>query len=294
MRQFLRKARVTFGGPGGGFVVNPGRVQTHELTVAFSVSKSISGSANTASIRVWNLSEAHRNGVGKEFSEITLECGYMPPEGGGNVGVIFAGQVRDVRHTREGPDIVTEVSCGDGDTAFRKATISKTYPAGTRVEDVVDGLHEELAKHGVKKGEFKFPKDMPAFKRPYSMCGGCRRELDTIGRGKGFYWSVQNGVMEVIPGDGFLPGVVVLSPETGLIGTPTITDNGIQFKALLNPAVRPNRTVEIKSKTLEMGGVGGLLRVSQATYAGDNRSGDFSVSGHGENISGGTVDEGVR
>ncbi len=65
------------------------------------------------------------------------------------------------------------------------------------------------------------------FKRPYTVCGGCKREMDTLGRGRGFYWNIQNGTMEIIPGNGFIGQVVLLTPESGLVGTPTITDNGV-------------------------------------------------------------------
>ncbi|GFO83032.1 MAG: hypothetical protein A49_26590 [Methyloceanibacter sp.] len=293
MRQWLRKVRLSFP---GGFVINPAGivVPKGELKVGFNVSKGISGSANTAAITIWNLNEGHRNAVGKELDSVQLEAGYMPPEGGGNVGVLFKGSIRDVKHTRDGTDIITEINCGDGDAAFRSATISKTYPAGTPVPEVVEGIYKELEKKGLARGEWKFPDQLEDFKRPYSMCGACTREMDTLGRGKGFYWSSQNETVEVIPADGHLPGVVLISPQTGMIDVPAITDNGVQVSALLNPEVRPNRTVQIESQVLEMNGEGGLYRVSQATYSGDNWDGDFRVSIHGEAIKGGKVDEGQR
>jgi hypothetical protein len=99
--------------------------------------------------------------------------------------------------------------------------------------------------------------------------------------------------MEVIPGDGFLPGVVLLNSSTGLIGVPTITDNGVKVSALLNPEIRPNRTVKIESEVLEMNGENGLYRVSQIEYTGDNRDGNFEVQIHGEAIKSGKVDEGI-
>lgn len=293
MRQFLRKARVTFFGS-GGFTVNPSdNVERHELRIAFDVSKTISGSANKFEIRVWNLNADHRNSIGKELEEVQLEAGYVPPEGGGNLSIIAKGFIRDVQHDRDGPDIITTVSCGDGDKAHRKATISKTYPAGTPVADVVQGLYDQMKSNGVDKGEWKFPDDIRTLKRPYSMCGGCVRELNNLGRGNGFYWSIQNGVMEVIPSDGHLAGEVLISAETGMIGTPTITDNGVKVKCLLNPAIRPNRTVMVESEILEMNSQDNLYRVSELSFSGDNMQGDFIASVHGESISDKKVNEGV-
>lgn len=290
MEKYRRKVRATFN---GGYTINPGGFNKHDLRIEFSITKSISSTENTASITLYNLKESTRNAMGKEFDEVQLEAGYMPPDGSSSVGIIFKGQIQDVSHARQGDNIVTTIECGDGDKAIRKATINKSYPKGTKVEDIVNDAYKELEKQGVQKGEWKFPDDMePTFKRPYAACGSCKQELDTIGRGKGFYWNIQNGAMEIIPGDGFLGMVTVISPETGMIDTPTITDNGCKFKTMMDPEIRPNRRVKIESSVIEMNADGGIYRVSQCTYSGDNGDGDFFVSGTGEAVKGGKVDEG--
>ncbi|QIG74971.1 putative structural protein [Rhizobium phage RHph_I72] len=290
MRQWLRKARITFP---GGFVINPSnRVEQHELRVQFHVTKSISGSANTMDLKIWNLNEGHRNAVGKELSQVIIEAGYIPPEGGGNLGIIFKGAVRDYQHDRDGPDIITTVSCGDGDLAYRRATISKTIPKGASIPDVVEEINKELKKQGIAKGELKYPDDIRTLKRPYSMCGSCARELDTLGRGNGFYWSLQNETLEIIPSDGFLPGMIYLDKDSGLIGTPTITDNGIKVEGLLNPGARPNRQMKVVSQVLQMNSQSEIYRISAVDFDGDNQEGDFKMSLTGESISGGKVDEG--
>lgn len=295
MKQFIRKVRVTFSGS-GSLLVNPGGVNKHDLKVAFNVSKGMTGSANTAEIELWNLSEGHRNAVGKELDDVVLEAGYTPTTGGSNVGVIFKGQMRDVEHRRDGPDIITRISCGDGDKAFRRATISKTFRAGTSVEEVVDEIYKQLEAEGIDRGEWKFPNDISdrKFKRPYSMCGNCTRELDRLGRSKGFYWSVQNGTMEITPSDGYVGGVVLISARTGMIETPTITDNGIKVSALLNPEIRPNRRIRVESELIEMNAQDQIYRVGNVNYSGDNRDGSFTVSIHGEAVKGGKVDEGKK
>lgn len=294
MKQYLRKIRFTAEGSGGKLIVNPSdEVEEVQIKVVFDVTKGVSSTANSATIKVYNLKEGHRNALGKELDTITLEAGYIPPgTKKGNVGIIFHGQIRDVEHKRDGVNIVSELSCGDGDKALRKATISKTYKAGTEVKEVVDDIQKELEKQGVKKGEIKLGDKATAFKRPYTVCGSCKRELDTLGRGKDFNWSIQNGALEATPGDGFLGGVVLLTPETGLLNTPSITDNGVKVQALLNPDIRPNRRVRIESQTLEMNSQDKEYRVSECRYSGDNYNGDFIVDITGESIKGGKVDEG--
>lgn len=292
MRQFLRKTRVTFP---GGFTINPSdRVEEHELRVKFDVTRGISGSPNTFKIQLYNLSADHRNSLGRELEQVILEAGYVPPEGGGNLGVIAKGRIRDFQHDRDGPDIITTVSCGDGDAAYRKATISKTIPKGTPLPDVVEELYKEMEKQGIDRGEWKFPEDVKTFKRPYSMCGSCTREMDTLGRGNGFYWSLQNETLEIIPGDGYLEGEIYIDKDSGMVGSPTITDNGVKVKALLNPAARPNRLMVVKSEVLRMNAQGDTYRVSQVDFSGDNQEGDFVMDLTGEAMSGGKIDEGVK
>lgn len=286
MLQFLRKARVTFAGP-GGFVVNPGLLMKHQLRVTFEVTKGVSSKANTFKIKIYNLNESHRNSIGQELDTVKLEVGYTPPDGTTNIGIIAQGKIRDYQHDRDGPDIITTVSCGDGDKAFRNATISKTIPKGTPLKDVVNDLHMEMRKQGIKKGEWEFPEKFKEekTKRPYSMCGSCTQELDTLGRGHGFYWNIQNETMEIIPGDGALPGMILISPETGMIGTPTITDNGIKVKALINPDARPNRQVKVDSEQLRMNKKAEKYRISEISFSGDNQEGsDWTMMITGEAI----------
>jgi len=294
MKHWLRKVRVTMTGGGGGLVLNPADYVTEaELRIAFSVSKTITGTPNEFSLQIWNMKPGHRAAVGKELDLISVEAGYIPPGGGGAVGLIAKGRVRDVEHRREGPDIVTHVSCGDGDKASRKATISVTLDAGASVEEAVEAIYAEMEKQGIDRGEWKFPDDAGTFRRPYSMCGACTRELDTLGRGAGFYWSMQDEVLEIIPRDGAIQGGVLISPNTGMIGAPAVTDNGVKVSALLNPGLQVNRTVVIQSEVLEMNRKGSVYRIGALDFSGDNQEGDFTVAIHGETVNGDKVDEGA-
>lgn len=288
MQQFLRKVRVTF----PGLVINPGNLNEHDLRVEFSASGDISAGQNTGTIRIFNLTSGHRNAIKREFDQVTLEAGYTPPSGGSNVGIILKGSIRDVIHKREGPDIVTEFTVGDGDKAVRKSTVAKSYDENTKVETLVEDIYKEYAKEGLAKGQWKFPENMKPFKRPYAMCGSAFQELNILGRSRGFYATIQNEVLEIFPGDGYLSGNVLISPKTGMIDTPAITDNGIKVSCLLNPAIRPGRTITVESEVLEMNSAGSLYRVSSVDFSGCNIDGSFRADITGEAISGGKVDEG--
>ena len=284
---FLRKVRVTFN---DGTILNPGDDTDPQIKISFQVERSLSGKANTASMSIWNLGSGLREALGKELDTFTIEAGYLPTIGGGNVGVIAKCNIRDVKHERDGPDIVTNVNGGDGDKALRKAVLSKTWPAGTKGETVLRDLHKELAKHDIAQGEWKDLDRLPEFRRPHSMCSTCARELDHLGRSGKSYWSIQNHVLEVVPGDGTIGQMIYVTPESGLIGSPCITDNGVTFKVMLNPEIAPGRPVYVSSPML--GEKGGNYRIGTVTFSGDNRDGGFMAECQAEEISGGKVNEG--
>lgn len=224
-----------------------------------------------------------------------FSAGYQGTLGAkGNVGVIFDGHIRDVAHKRDQTDIITTIECGDGDKGVRQGAISKSYPAGTKPKKIIEDILKQMPD--VEQGSWEKIDELEEIKRPWVACGSCRRELDKLGRTHNFYWSIQDGALEIIPGDGYIDDVVVISPKTGMIGVPTLTDNGIRVECLLNPQLRCNRVVEVRSETLEMNGKDSRYRISGLTFSGDNgestEAGDFTASIVGEAIHSDKVDEG--
>lgn len=241
-----------------------------DLQIEFEVEKTLDGAPNEAIIRIWNLSETSRLNINKELELVTLEAGY---EREGSRGIIFTGYTRDITHEQVGVDIITTIEAGDGDKAARKSFVSKTYPKGTTIRAMILDIHKKMTD--VELGEIVLPEGLEPIKRPVSFMTPPRRCLDELGRSHGFYWSVQNGTLEVVPADGFLSEIIDITPDTGMVGVPTITDAGIMVRCLLNPAIRPNRQVNIRSKTTGRIGADGLYRVSSVGYFGNNHKGDF-------------------
>ena len=298
MLHWLRKVRVTLTGGAGMFTVNPGGVGQHQIKVSFSVSRTIGSTPNSASITIYNLSEGQRQSIGKEFDEVTLEAGYED-----QVGVIFKGQIRDVKHkakernsvqsARSGLDIETQIDLGDGDAALRKAVISQTFPAGSTVEEIIEGVYKSLEEQGLARGEWALPEDiLQEYKRAYTVYGKSFTQLNLLSRSHRFYWSIQNGVVEIIPHNGALPGTIFISSQSGLIEAPTLTDNGIIVRAMLNPAARPNRTMTVQSDIVNLG-ENAMYRISEVDFYGDNYKGSYEMRLTGETLEGGQVDEGV-
>ena len=285
VRQWGRVVEVNVSGKSGSLTVR-------DLRIDFEVAKGIGSKQNTATISIWNLTASHRKQMGEEFDKIELKVGYK----NGPLSTIFKGNIRDVTHTKETADVKSAMECGDGDEAFSKGAVSKTFPAGTKPKEIVDYLASEMP--GAAKGEMKGIDELPAYKRPVTLFGWSWSEMDKLGREHGFYWSIQNGQVEAVKNDQVLQGTTVLSSETGMLSIPEITDKGVKIKALLNPNVAPGRQIDVRSDFLdEESGRdkrktdqgGGIFRVADVTYSGSTRDVDFYVEAEASRVEGGKV-----
>ena len=274
-----RIARLRFDGRGAGVIVNPaGTPQPNRLRVSFDVERTITGEPNTARVAVWNLADSTRAQVGREYDAFVLEAGYGEPDG--RVGILFAGQVRDVAHSRR-PDgsVVTEFSCGDGDVALQRATLATALPAGAALTDAVKQLHDAL---GLDRGEWDVPE--LTITRPLQLVGSARDALDELGRSHGFYWSVQNGALDIRRADRAGAGVVHLAAHTGLVDVPVFTDDGAEITCALDPALKPGHAVAVSSALAGLDRA--AYRVAALTHSGDTHGGRFVSTIRGEPMRG--------
>ena len=270
-RRWIREVALTVSGKGGSATFDA-------LKIDFDVTATIGSKQNTGSISVWNLSPARRAQLGEEFDEATLEAGYRD----GSKGLVFKGAIRDVTHGLEGADVRSTLDLGDGDAAINKTGVSRTFPAGTKPREMVEYIAGRMK--GVEIGDLVGLDDMPAAARPVSVYGWAARELDTLGREHGFYWSIQNGQFQAVKNDRHMGRPVVISSETGMIGTPEVTDKGVTVTTLLDTEIRPGRLIDVRSQFLDENSGrdkrasdkgGGLFRVSQVQFTGSNRGHDF-------------------
>lgn len=284
-RKWRRIVRATISGAGGELVVE-------DLRIDFEATRTIGSKQNTGTVTIWNLSVANRGKLGEEFDKVKLEAGYAEAQ----VGVIFSGSIRSVKTSRQGADTASEIECGDGDEGVNKGAVSRTFPAGTKPREIIDYLRSEMP--GVDQGTMVGIDDLPPVSRPYTVYGWAARELDTLGRTYGFYWSLQNGQLEVVRHDMAINDVTLISTETGMIGTPEVTDKGIRVQCLLDPAIAPNRVIDVRSNFLDASSGrdkrasdqgGGLFRVSSVTFTGSNRDTQFYCDIEANRIQGGRV-----
>ncbi|EHP94873.1 baseplate hub protein [Methylorubrum extorquens] len=293
-RLFGRIIRVTVSGKAGSATFIGDQSPEAGLQIAFTAQATLGSKPNSGTVTITNLSKARRNMLGEEYDSLTLEVGYKDS----GPQVLLKGDIRDVAHAKTSPDITTTIEVGDGDQAFEKGKASKTFPAGTKPKEIVEYLRKQMP--GLAKGEIKGLDELPATKRPTTVYGHAYRELDTLGRQHGFYWSIQNGKFQALKSDEHLGGNILITPESGMLGVPTPTDKGVKVTTLIIPGLAPGRLIDVRSDFIDTGAGqsrekrstdagGGLFRIATIAYAGSSREDDFTAEIEANRVQGDKV-----
>lgn len=299
-RLFGRVIRVEVEGPGGSATFFGDQHDEPGLQIGFTCTLSIGSKPNNGTVSITNLSEARRKMLGNEYTTLTLLAGYKDsgPE------ILFRGQIRDSASgtkgsgKREKPDLITTIEVGDGDKAFSQGKASKTFKAGTKPKEIVEYLRKQMP--GVAKGKIKGLDDLPATKRATVLYGKAYREMDTLGRKHGFYWSIQNGSLQIVKSDEHLGDAVLISAETGMLGSPVVTDKGCTVTTLIIPGLKVGHLIDVRSNFLDTGAGGqrdkrgtdsggGLFRVAAMALSGNSRDDDFEAEIEAHRVQGDKV-----
>nr|WP_314614261.1 hypothetical protein [uncultured Pseudomonas sp.] len=223
-------------------------IDLSELRIRFSVRRGTISTPNTADIRVYNVSAATaKKAQLKEFGRVVLQAGYA-----GNYGVIFDGTIKQVRRGRESQtDTYLDITAADGDSAYNWSVINMSLAAGSTAQDHLKAAVQAMEGRGVTMGDSgtlstnKLPRGKVMF-------GLTRDVLDNLGRTQDVSWSIQDGKMTLIPNTAYLPGdAIVVNYQTGMVGLPEQTQNGVNVRMLLNPSVKIGRLLKLDNASIQ-------------------------------------------
>jgi hypothetical protein len=278
--------------PIGGTVANG--IDLSQLRITFHVRQFDYNVPNTATIRVYNLNDATALRIQKEFQYVTLQAGYD----GGNYGQIFQGTIKQFKKGRI--DAITtflEMFCSDGDQAYNFGTINTAVAAGQTYQQQLQTIQQALDPYLTNKQIAQIPLSANTggltLPRGRVLFGLAAARMNDVALSTQCSYKIVNGQIIFTSLTGFDPGAVIqLDVTTGLVLVPEATDNGIEVTALLNPAIRCGRRVQINNKDinttqLTQAGQGalpllpfpasvtadGFYRVIVADHEGDSRGG---------------------
>jgi hypothetical protein len=248
------------------------------LDVAFNVTKTLKKEPNTIDLTIYNLNEKHRNELAQiENPIVQVKAGYED-----EMSLIFSGGVRGAFSYLDGVDWVTELHSGDAEDQLKNSRINKSYKKGTKLSTIINDVVDEL---GVGRGNIDtialnpFVEYLEGGNETLNgmvISGSCRDQLDWLLVSMGYEWSVQDGDIQVVENNKPIPGTAeVLSPSTGLIGSPRIGSEGLlNVTALMNGKIVPGSTIAIESDQIAKA----FYRAERCDYIGDIAANDWYIN----------------
>lgn len=243
------------------------------LRITFAIEKKDKREANKAIVTITNLSAQTRALFDVKNLRVVVEAGYV--ESG--VGGIFVGTSYKTTHKHEGVEFVTTIEAADGGKEINNAKGSWSFAPGARIADVVRTVALGLGLP-ISTGSVLTPSPL-TFPKGWAFVGGAAEALDAVTRAGSLTWSVQDAQVQILPeegGDGVQ--AVVLSKETGMIGSPEradtkdektgVTTKRVVVKCQINPLIRPRRAVVVRS--VDQPGLSGAYVVKSQKIEGDN------------------------
>jgi len=246
------------------------------LRCTFNIRRGDIQTPNTCDARIYNLSTNTANLIASpEFTQLAVKVGYASPS---NFALIFAGSLKQVRLGREDQkNSYVDLTAADGDEAYNFANFALTLAAGTATpSNAVQAMIANMARaalasptgkpggQAVSAGYIP-PLSSNAPPRGRSFFGAVKDELRDLAANNDCKWSIQDGKLCLIPNTGYIIGQqpIVISPTNGLIGVPEQTQNGLEIRTLLNPALKIGQLIKLDSSNINQYRYGLTTAVAQ-------------------------------
>jgi len=277
---FLRKASAVF-----LFKNGSAPLIISENRIGFRIEKTDDSTVNSAVISIYNLSEKTRDKLLKATG-VSLEVGYAPVTEEEVLGQIFVGDINFVSSSKSGTEIITKISCGEGQEAITDTQVSQSFAAGTSTVDVLKYLFKQLKSGKLDDAIFSKVSNSK-YQHGVTLSGHIKHFLDAIVHKEGLLWSIQNDkIVLSSPNQIDKKMKEVLSAETGLISVEVgknkktqdeNSPNTVTFECFINPKIEPTKTVKIESPFIPK--KKSFYLVKKCSYTGDTQEGSWTIKG---------------
>lgn len=212
------------------------------LALNFEITKSVLSFPNLAKITLFNPAPGTIAALQRRDTLIELMAGYED-----NTRLIFRGRVRNVIQGRQGVDRAITFYSADGEQDWRNARIAKTYSESVDMQTVIKDVLSTFEDSTI--GALEGLPDVSDKLRGQTLVGPSKMVMDQFAQEYGFSWSIQDGEVTTVGIERALSGleVIDITPATGMLGSPTVTEIGADVTTLLNNQLLPNRAFRIES-----------------------------------------------
>lgn len=233
----------------GQFVPEETIVIEYPFTCQFSINLGIYTSSNFAKFQFYNLPKEVQAKLwldifnrGKKYINIVFYAGY-----GENLVACFYGLLTFCTSQRASGsvDFITEMSATNTIELARYGFLNRTYTQGTRLYEILNAVAQESnLKLGYVTPELdiKLPRDK-------TFIG---QTLDLLGREYGGYEIfIENNQLNILGETDVIPGeIMVITDESGLLGSPRRANAYTEVDTLFEPQLKPGQAIELLSQSM--------------------------------------------
>ena len=256
--RYLRGVRVTVGDDEEALVVD-------NLLIRFRIRREATSTPAEGHVDIANLHPDNERRIHERGRRVRLEAGY-----GDVLNLIFEGDVRRVERQREALDRITRVHVGGNvmRQTSPKAVIVHTWEGVTPIRTIVA---DAVAVMGFDLGSLDLiPAD--AVETDFQYNDDARLLLTFRLKPLGIEWFEDDGVIRfsrIQKSASEVASAVTISEASGMIGTPTVTDDGIRVITLLDNRIKLDSRVTVESSLLD--DTTAQWKVIVVEHSGDNR-----------------------
>lgn len=204
------------------------------FTLRFSTVANGTPTTNTADFFIYNLPDKIRNDISMdiyqdpEYRQITFSAGYNDQASlktPAHLTSVFVGNVFWAYSYRQGPDWITQLHCVDGGGAIDIANVEVSFASGTTMGQVYRTLCQAIKDAHVGVTGFVVSKTFDNLSDPrgITVSGNPWETLVRQIIPKNAQLYINKGIINIILQNEYVPnpgGLVIISPDTGLIGSP--------------------------------------------------------------------------
>lgn len=251
-----------------------------QLHVTFDITKKMTADCVVSSIIIYNLNTFTESKIIQDGARITVEAGYE-----GSFGLIYDGDIiQAIRYKENGTDYVVKILAMSGDRflneGFEALSISRGQTKRQVIENVTNGVPSGEGKLGSISKTF----DKQRYIRGKVVFGGAADYLKQLARSDSADFYIADGTINLTSMKDLPEGEILhLDSTSGLIGTPSQTQTGCDFRTLLTPRIKLNSLVHIDLKNIQeleydrgtasvyLLDKSGVFRIIEIHYSGDTR-----------------------
>lgn len=230
---------------------------TNPITLQFDIDRNTASSLNSASFRIYNLSETNRSLIfqnrtsinnARDRKKVILQAGYSTAlNRDEDLTTIFTGDLLEAYSYRQGTDVITYINAQDGGFAAYNSRTNTTLQKGLSLKDIASNLIAGFKENGVEKGVIG---NIEGTAKTSTALNGNNFSLLTKDYKDQVFIDLEK--VNILNQNEYIKSsggkVLLITSESGLLGTPLRQGSNVVIDMLFEPRVHVGNLVEISAQ----------------------------------------------